>query len=402
MTDNLTIIYVSHKRIEEKGGIESMIKLLISKNSPSVRSWLVSRHLIKMVSVANCETLATSKEINKNDNSYNGPKNIVVSEYIYLLVNIIFSVFAAFSILSLIKHERKMGYSVVLHAMDTVYGGLAASIASLFSDTPFVTHTHGVRAYYMSIISKKRLVKTIDFLIELIVTHNCSTLICVNQQATSFWARNVVKDKIRFIPVPVDTKLFAPSKNYREQMRLELQIDTNTLVFGYVGRLSPEKISVSLLESFRLANVNSKLVIIGDGPLMTELKDYTASKGLSEQIIFTGFRSDVFKLINLLDVFILPSLIEGMPTVILEAFSNGKVVVASNIPANREIINHNINGVLFEPAKVECLTSLMVWLNENPSIRAELAKNSLISASKYDVYAVSRALYCLYNEILGH
>jgi glycosyltransferase involved in cell wall biosynthesis len=250
--------------------------------------------------------------------------------------------------------------------------------------------------------SKNGIVKITDFLVERVVTRFCSTLISVNQQAHDFWVTQGVPDeKIQVIPVPVNTRLFAPSEDLRTKMRCIFQINPRSLVFAYIGRLSSEKISCSLLEAFHLANVDSKLLIVGDGPLMSALRSYVRSKNIEEKVIFTGFRNDVSHIINAVDVLVLPSFVEGTSTVILEAFSNGKAVVASDIPANREIIMNEKDGILFDPNNVKQLKDIIIRLSEDPILRKRLATNGRKKASNYDVEKVLKEILDAYRRILS-
>ncbi len=398
---NLSIIFVSHKRIDEKGGIESMIMLLIRQLSSTAHISLVYRKLFKIVGVIekkNGQDIFTAKNDAPEASNIT---SIRASELIFLIVNLVFSVFAMLFLLSLIKRNRKVGYSVIIHAMDTVYGGFAASMASALTGVPFIAHTHGIRAYFMQETSQNVLVKAVDFLIEKTVTKSCSILISVNQQGRYFWlSQGIADNKIKVVPVPVDTKLFAPSEQSRKKIRQELHLSATSFVFGYIGRLSPEKISVSLIEAFSRSNIDAKLVIIGDGPLMTELSNFAKRKELDSKIIFTGFRNDIYKVINIIDVLLLPSYIEGLPTVILEAFSNGKAVAASNIPANQEIIANGEDGILFNPSNVDELRNIIVQLHENLLLREKLAANGLNKSSKYHIDVVLAAIYDIYDNLL--
>jgi glycosyltransferase involved in cell wall biosynthesis len=403
------IIIVSHKRVlQEKGGIESMIGLLIHKfSSWNIPVSLVYRELFTIVGVLKenkqkNKVSAQGSEIKyrKTVSTATNMKVMYALELIFLLHNLLFSLIATLKILALIKDYRRKGYWVIIHAMDTIYGGMAAFFASKLTDAPFVTHTHGVRAYFMHVTSKSNVVKAIDFLIEKITVKNCCLLISVNQEAAEFWnAYGIPKDKIRIIPVPVETKLIAPSENTRVLVRSELGIDTDSIVYGYVGRLSPEKNLLTLIEAFYRANVNAKLIIVGDGPLMSTLKRYVYSKEINSKVVFTGFRNDIHNIINAVDILILPSLIEGLPTVILEAYSNGKPVIASDITPNREVVQNGSEGILFHPYSVDQLKNAIVELYENSPLRVKLAANARKKAKLYDADTVLSKLLDVYEEV---
>ena len=398
------IIIVTHKRVQAKGGIESMIRLFIDKfSSWNIPVSLVYRELFTIVGV-----LIGNKQKNRESKikyckavgSATNMKVMPAHELIFLLHNLLFSIVATLKILAMIKDYRRKGYSVIIHAMDTIYGGMAAFFASKLTGSPFVTHTHGVRAYFMQVTSKSNVVKTIDFLIERIVVKNCFLLISVNQEAAKFWnTYGVPKDNIRIIPVPIETKLFAPSENARATVRGELGINANSIIYSYIGRLSPEKNLMTLMEAFRKANVNAKLLIVGDGPLMPTLKRYVRSRNMSSKVIFTGFRDDIHNVINAVDILVLPSLVEGLPTVILEAYSNGKPVIASDIPSIREVVQNRGDGILFHPYSVDQLKNAIIELYENSSLRVKLAANARKKAELYDANTILSKLLDVYKEV---
>ena len=284
--------------------------------------------------------------------------------------------------------------------MDTVYGGLAASVVNLLTGIHFVVHTHGIRARFMNETSNDRASDSVDFMVEKIVTKRCSFLISVNKEGKDFWVNHGVSSaKIQIIPVPVDTARFQPNPRMRKSLRLAFGVEENQLVFGYVGRLSEEKISTYLLQAFFDSGLDAKLVIVGDGPLMGELKGYAQSSNYANRVIFTGFRSDVNQLLNIFDVFVLPSRIEGLPTVVLEAFSNGKAVIASNIAANKELVTDSVDGVLFDRTINQDLRGKMIQLAENALLRSKIAENGFRKASRYDISVVLSSLFALYDRL---
>ena len=121
--------------------------------------------------------------------------------------------------------------------------------------------------------------------------------------------------------------------------------DTSGVVFGTVGRLAQVKNQTFLLDAFialKKSKVDgaeqAKLIIVGDGMLMTELSKRVESSGLENDIWLTGLRSDIPELMNAMDVFVLPSLAEGISNTILEAMASGLPVIATNVGGNPDLI----------------------------------------------------------------
>ena len=121
------------------------------------------------------------------------------------------------------------------------------------------------------------------------------------------------------------------------------------ILIGAIGRLVAEKGLEYLLECMpKLLKhfSRAKLLLVGDGPSRADLEKRVLSLGLKDNIIFTGFRSDIREILSRLDILILPSILEGFPMIILEAMAMAKPIVASDIPGIREQIINGKNGIL--------------------------------------------------------
>lgn len=128
--------------------------------------------------------------------------------------------------------------------------------------------------------------------------------------------------------------------------------DQGATVVGYIGQLIERKNLNTLLTAIaKLTKEGHKirLIVIGNGPQESELKKETARLTLTDQVDFLGFRSDAIALLKSLDVFVLPSLMEGIPRCIMEAMAAGIPVIASAIPGNTALVRNGDTGLLFAP-----------------------------------------------------
>src|SRR5262249_17815457 len=123
-----------------------------------------------------------------------------------------------------------------------------------------------------------------------------------------------------------------------------------TLVVGTVGRLAPQKGLHVLLEGFAryraLASQPSRLIMVGRGPLETELRARSLELGLADAVVWAGFRDDIPAVMSSFDVFGLSSQYEGCGLVLLEAMTAGKPVVATKVSAIPELVEDGITGLL--------------------------------------------------------
>ena len=143
----------------------------------------------------------------------------------------------------------------------------------------------------------------------------------------------------------IDLDRFRFSQNDRLAIRRELNISADGVILGNIGRMVPQKNQAYLIDIFKeyhMINPNSYLVFLGKGPLQDNLKAYAIECGLSDRIIFLGYRKDSEKLYQAFDVFVLPSLYEGLPVVGVEAQASGLPCLFSNNVTNEVKIAENV------------------------------------------------------------
>ncbi len=153
----------------------------------------------------------------------------------------------------------------------------------------------------------------------------------------------VQPDNINHICNGVDVDKFKPSKN--RGLLPEKFAENDSLIFGTVGRLAQVKNQTLLVSAFislwkQQSKIQDKLrlVIIGDGVLLPQLKKMVASAGVEHAVWFAGRRDDVAQLMQQMDVFVLPSLAEGISNTLLEAMASGLPYIATNVGGNADLI----------------------------------------------------------------
>lgn len=132
----------------------------------------------------------------------------------------------------------------------------------------------------------------------------------------------------------IDVNRFSYNPSVHNAVRDELGIRQNQLVVGHIGRYTKEKNHEFILRIFselKKMDSNARLLMIGDGPLHTQIMQAAEQLGLSSDVIFTGVRSDVERLVQAMDVFVLPSLYEGLGIVVIEAQVAGLPCCVSDV-----------------------------------------------------------------------
>jgi len=161
------------------------------------------------------------------------------------------------------------------------------------------------------------------------------------------------------------------------KIRNALGIRDDELVLGAIGRLEPQKGFFDLISS--LAHIKAKfnsvrLLIIGEGELRDSLELQINNHNLSGTIKFTGLRNDVPEILTAIDVFVSPSLWEGLPNVVLEAMAAGKPVVATSVGGTPEVIVDGETGLVVPPRNPEALASVIIRLLKNPELRTKMGR----------------------------
>jgi len=209
-------------------------------------------------------------------------------------------------------------------------------------------------------------------------------------------------EKTCYIPNAVDTDLFKPMNVDRKAWG----INERDICLLYVGRLVKMKGLQILLKSFKEANREVemlKLLIVGNGPLRDELVEKTREYGLGDRVLFLGsIQPDKLPSIYAAaDIAVLPSAYEGLSRMLLEAMACGKAVIASDIPANRELITNGQDGFLVTPPTPSSLKEAIVTFALNEGLREYLGKKAREKVSfEYSAsYRISRILD-VYQKVL--
>ena len=142
----------------------------------------------------------------------------------------------------------------------------------------------------------------------------------------------------------IDIEKFKFSEDIRKKIRLELNIPDNYTVLGNIGAFREQKNHEFLIDiyyEYLKLNPKSVLVLVGEGALMEKIKQKMKKLKISENVKFLGLRNDVNEVINAFDIFVFPSLYEGLGIVLVEAQCNGLLCFVSNtIPGNAKITNN--------------------------------------------------------------
>lgn len=206
------------------------------------------------------------------------------------------------------------------------------------------------------------------------------------------------REKVLIFNNAIECEKFSFKNEVREKYRSELQIE-NSLVIGHVGRFNEQKNHKYLIEIFNEVvkiNRNATLLLIGDGPLKKEIEEEVRRRNLTGNVKFLGQRNDVDKLLMAMDVFVLPSLYEGLPVVGVEAQATGLVCIMSDTITKEvdlgKVFFKSIEAKPYEWAEKICNVELVTT--------DQRGQYSQIVASKgYEIETESKKLYNFYKTL---
>lgn len=196
-----------------------------------------------------------------------------------------------------------------------------------------------------------------------------------------------------------------PTQVDRNRIRRNLGVDTGTCLIGTVGRLTPVKGLSYLLQSISILlrqRANVRLLIVGDGVIRKDLEVQARDLGISENVVFLGHREDTEELLRALDIFVLPSLNEGIPMALLEAMAASRAVVASRVGGIPEIIvEDGVEGILVEPMDVTQLAESCRRLIESPEIATKMGEQARKRVvQEFSAATMADRVAVLYKELV--
>ena len=190
--------------------------------------------------------------------------------------------------------------------------------------------------------------------------------------------RIVPPQKIEVIPNAIDSQSVRFDPDMRRQVRRKFDIGDDALVLGTASRFIPQKDPATMVRAVRqVVDIFPQVQFIwcGEGELRAETETLAEQLNLTPNFHFLGFRKDVLDIVNSFDIFVLSSIFEGLPWVLLEAMALERPTVATNVVGNQDVIRDSWNGLLVPPRNPTALADAICRLITNESLRSSTSKN---------------------------
>jgi glycosyltransferase involved in cell wall biosynthesis len=270
---------------------------------------------------------------------------------------------------------RREGVSLIhAHEFDGVtHGSLVARLVGV----PCVATVHGKNYYWEK--RRRRLAYR--------VVSRIATMVAVSEDLKRFITRSVGVPAER-IKVIYNGQDVCPLIGLEEKqcLRAGLGLEEDEQVVGVVGSLYPVKGHEYLLAAVPqvlTSHPRAKFLIVGRGDLESRLKEEVKQRGLEKQVRFLGFREDVSALLSLMDIFVLPSLSEGLSIALLEAMAAGKPVIATDVGGNPEVVVDGETGFLVPPRNADALAAKLLLLLADKHQTRRLGENGRRRVQQY-------------------
>ncbi|MFC1991160.1 glycosyltransferase family 4 protein [Chloroflexota bacterium] len=279
----------------------------------------------------------------------------------------------------------------IVHAHSLI-SGLYALIAKKFLEKPYIFSEHG-GVYFPSILH--------NYVLKMVL-RNANSVIALTEDMREEM-RKIFNRDIKVVPNGIDLEKFDGLP--KNEMRDKLQFKPDEKLVIFVGRFRPEKGVEYLIKAMEIvsqSDCSSRLILAGEGPEEENLKSLTEQLKLRGCVEFVGQipNKKVPEYLAVSDIFVLPSLSEGFPLVLLEAMASGLSIVTTRVTSLPEIIKDGENGFLVEPRNPEQIAEKVLLLFKDHELMGEISRNNKEKAKYYSWDNIVNSIEEIYQNYL--
>ena len=279
------------------------------------------------------------------------------------------------------------------------FAGTFGRLAAILARVPvIIAHVHSTYYHY-----NKR-----NLLIEKFLSVFTDRIICVSQAVERFVTVNerIRKEKTCLIYNAVDYPDSLINGACKKHIRASLGTDAEAIIITIVASLTAHKGHGILLSAFQqvfMTHPSIRLLIIGDGPLREQLETAVQRQMMDTSIVFMGIRNDVLELLQVSDIFVLPSIIrEGLGVALIEAMAVGLPIIGTDLGGIPEVIEDGENGFLVSPGSSEKLAEALKKLVNDQALRTGMGRRGRqIYEEKFTMPKMIRQIETLYDQLLA-
>ena len=278
----------------------------------------------------------------------------------------------------LVRQLRSEDYTVV-HT-HTSKGGIIGRLGAHIASTPLVVHT--TQGYAFSDYAGNPLSRWLFLLAEKLATRWCDFIIAVNEADRQKAVEHHIVDTRKIVTIPNGIDLRDADRQLSaggDQLFDELRIDRRYPVVGAIARLAPQKGLSFLIDAVPAIldrHPESQFVIAGSGDQLEDLEAQANRLGIPDRIRFAGFRTDIYRMLRVMNVFVMPSLWEGLPITLLEAMAARCPIVATRIKGIVDVCGNADVAALVEPGNSVGIADAVSNLLSDPNRAREMGQRA--------------------------
>ena len=301
------------------------------------------------------------------------------------------------AVLSLARFLRRHRVEVLhTHLFDA---GVVGLVAARLVRTPVLIHTRHHHDEHFLIGTRAHVA------LDRLVIRTADRALVVSRAAREHLIEreSIDPEQIEVVPIGWDFDTLTAGAEEASRVRAELGLDS-AFVIGYVARFIPFKghdVLLSAAAALAPSIPNLRLLFVGDGP-RRDLERMIDELGLSERVVFAGFRRDVMACMRAMDVFVHPSRTESLSQVLVEAMAAETPVVATQVGGAAEIVEPGETGLLVPPDDSAAIERAVLRMHTDPELRLRLGRNARVSVSeRFPLDRMLDRLVDTYEHCLG-
>lgn len=223
-------------------------------------------------------------------------------------------------------------------------------------------------------------------------------IITINKEDFNLAKRKFKSSVIKYVPgIGIDTNKINSIKLDKIKKRNELNLSSDAVVLFSVGELNKNKNHEIIIRALsKIKNKNIYYIICGQGELEGYLKNLICELKLEDQVRLLGYRSDIYEINKISDIFIFPSLREGLSVALMEAMAAGLPVICSRIRGNVDLIHNNKGGYICNPKSVEEYSTIINKLVNEDKLRYNMGQYNRKFIEKFNVNVVRESMEKVY------
>jgi len=291
----------------------------------------------------------------------------------------------------------------VVHSHLYSFSGYILKVANDANVPVRIAHSHNIQDGY-----SKGIWRTLyrNYMRSLIKKNSTDFLACSKEACISLFGKSPEQNsRIKIIKNGIDISLFQliDRENFRRDVISELELNEGSTMIGHVGSFTKQKNHKQILDIFQEyleKDPNSYLILVGDGPLKGEIINKVSKENLTNNVIFLGIREDIPRLMAAFDLFLFPSLFEGLGIVLIEAQAAGtQCVVSDKVPTEADLNIDLLNFMSLDSTSKEWSERLFE-LKHKKSLDRNVIMNA-INQEKYNIDFTVNELCKIYSQFIG-